>query len=45
MATYMILMRENDNAWSSYPPDEQQRLLQKYYGWVAELRESGASPD
>lgn len=38
MAEYMILMRENDRAWSRFPPEEQQRLLQQYYDWVGELR-------
>ena len=45
MSTYMILMRENDRAWAGLPPEEQQRLLQKYYDWVAELREKGAFVD
>ncbi len=45
MAEYMILMRENDRAWSRFPPEEQQRLLQQYYDWVAELREKGIFKD
>ena len=41
MAEYMILMRENDRAWAGFSPEEQQRLLQQYYDWVADLREKG----
>lgn len=45
MGQYMILMRESDDAWARMPPEEQQRLLQRYYDWVAELRAKGAFVD
>ena len=45
MTKFMILMREEAGAWASYAPEEQQRLLQLYYDWVAELRASSAFVD
>ena len=45
MSDYMILMRENDRAWANLPPEEQQRLLQLYYDWVGNLRETGVFKD
>jgi hypothetical protein len=41
MSRFMIMMFENDRAWSRLPAEEQQRLLQGYYKWVEELRASG----
>ena len=39
MPKFMILMQENDHAWSRLAPEEQQRLLEKYYAWARELKE------
>ena len=39
MPKFMVLMRENDHAWSRLAPEEQQRLLEKYYAWVRGLKE------
>jgi len=41
MAEYMILMRENDGAWGSLSPDEQQALLERYFAWVEQLKQDG----
>jgi hypothetical protein len=41
MPKFAIFMRENDNAWGSYSPEQQQQLLQKYYAWVDELKSKG----
>lgn len=38
MPTFAILMREDDNAWSRKPPEEQQQLLQRYFAWIDDLR-------
>lgn len=38
MAKFMILMTENDHAWARLSPEDQQRLLAKYYAWVEQLR-------
>jgi hypothetical protein len=42
MAKFAIFMRENDNAWMKFSPEEQQQLLGKYYAWVDELKSKGA---
>jgi hypothetical protein len=36
---FALLMRENDNAWGRLSPEEQQRLLERYYAWVEELKQ------
>jgi hypothetical protein len=41
MPKFAIFLRESDDAWARLAPEEQQGLLQKYYAWVAELREKG----
>jgi hypothetical protein len=41
MPNFMVLMRENDRAWSRLSPEEQQRLLEKYYAWADRLRANG----
>ena len=41
MPRYMILMHEDDNAWARLDPEEQRRLLKKYYAWVESLRSDG----
>ena len=39
MPGFMILMQEDDHAWSRLGPEEQQRLLGEYSRWAEELRE------
>lgn len=41
MAEFVILMREDDNAWGNMPPEEQQRLLKGYFEWVDDLKSRG----
>lgn len=41
MPNFMILLRENDRAWSKLSPEEQQRLLEQYYAWADHLRTNG----
>lgn len=38
MPKFIVLMTENDNAWSKIPPAEQEALLKKYFAWVDELK-------
>lgn len=38
MAKFMILMTENDDAWAKISPEEQQRLLTRYFAWVDQLK-------
>ena len=38
MPRFVILMREDDNAWSKLPKEEQKALLARYHEWVAQLR-------
>ena len=40
MPQFIVLMTENDNAWSKTPPAEQERLLKKYFAWVDELKKA-----
>ena len=42
MPRFVILMREDDDAWSRLPETERDRLLELYGAWVGELREKGA---
>ncbi len=41
MPRFVILMRENDNAWSRLPKEEQKALLARYHDWVGQLRARG----
>lgn len=41
MPNFMIMMHENDRAWARLSPEEQQRLLEKYYAWADQLRKNG----
>lgn len=41
MPGYMILLRENDDAWANLSAEEKQALMQKYFAWVKELRGGG----
>ena len=41
MAKFIILMREDDNAWSKMPKEEQKALLARYHEWVGQLRAQG----
>ncbi len=38
MPQFMILLRENDDAWANLSADDKQALMQKYFAWVGELR-------
>ena len=38
MSEYILLMHENDHAWTLMPKDEQQRILKRYFAWVDELK-------
>jgi hypothetical protein len=40
MATFAVLMRENDHAWDNLPEAEQKRILALYYAWADELRKN-----
>jgi hypothetical protein len=41
MAKFIILMREDDNAWSKLPKEEQKALLARYHEWVDQLKAQG----
>ncbi len=41
MKRYMVIMRENDGAWSEVSADEQQRILERYFDWIDQLTERG----
>ena len=41
MGKFIILMREDDNAWSKLPREEQKALLTRYHEWVERLKEQG----
>jgi hypothetical protein len=38
MPKFMILMQENDRAWSALAQEEQSRLMNLYFAWVDQLR-------
>ncbi len=38
MPRFVILMREDDNAWSKLPKEEQKALLARYQEWVGQLK-------
>ena len=42
MAQFLVLMREDDNAWTRLEPAEQERVLRLYGAWVRDLKDSGA---
>lgn len=41
MPRFVILMREDDNAWSKLPKEEQKALLARYRAWVDQLKAQG----
>jgi len=41
MAKFIILMREDNNAWSKLPKEEQKALLSRYHEWVEQLKAEG----
>lgn len=41
MNQYVILMREDDNAWARLDEREQVRLFERYNAWVGELKTRG----
>jgi hypothetical protein len=42
MPRFVILMREDDHAWSKLPVVEQGKLIGRYMAWAGDLRKSGA---
>lgn len=38
MPKFMIVLTENDNAWSKLGENERKSLLEKYYAWVGQLK-------
>ena len=40
-AEFIILMYEDDNAWTKLPPERQAELMKLYQGWVADLQAKG----
>jgi hypothetical protein len=41
MPRFVILMREDDDAWRKLPREEQQALLARYREWVERLKREG----
>ncbi len=41
MPRFVLLMLEDDHAWSRLPEGERERLLRRYEKWVADLRAHG----
>ncbi len=41
MAEFLVMMHENDHAWSRLPKEEQQALLARYVAWARDLRAQG----
>ena len=39
MPQYMILLRENDEAWAKLSAEQKQVLMQDYFAWVRQLRD------
>src|SRR5262245_48251026 len=38
MPRFMVLLHDDDDSWNKLSADEKQRLMQKYFAWVDELR-------
>ncbi len=41
MPKFVILMREDDQAWSKLSKQEQKKLLTRYRAWVEQLKHAG----
>ena len=42
MAQYMLLIYDEPGTWASLPEEEQSRMMDEYFSYTEELRESGA---
>ena len=42
MPDYLLLLRDNDWRWPTFPPDEQRRILDAFLAWTDRLAADGA---
>jgi hypothetical protein len=40
MSQFMLMMRGNYDAWERLPPEDKQKLMEKYYAFVGELKKA-----
>ena len=45
MTRYAIVIRHRDADWETKPADKQRRILERYFAWLDDLRESGVAVD
>ena len=45
MTRYAIVIRHREADWETKPAGEQRRILERYFAWLDDLRESGAAVD
>ena len=41
MAKFMLILHQKPGTWQHLSPEEMQRKVEKYQGWVAKFRSSG----
>lgn len=42
MPDYILLLRDNEDRWPSFPPDEQRRIIDAFLAWNDRLTAAGA---
>ena len=45
MTRYAIVIRHREADWETKPAGKQRRILERYFAWLDDLRESGAAVD